>query len=73
MVKNRQRKSTIVTFTEKKALTPINIIAEFKKIGIFPLDEHIFDECDVLPSLVTNQPNNQQTSDIWKKLKLPDC
>ena len=24
MVKNRQRKSTIVTFTEKKAMTPIN-------------------------------------------------
>ena len=46
----------------KKAMTPTNIIAEFKKIGIFPLDEHIFDECDFLPSLVTDQPNDASTS-----------
>ena len=39
MVKNRQRKSTIGTFTEKKAMAPTNIMAEFKKIGIFPLDQ----------------------------------
>ena len=43
-------------------MTLTNIIAEFKKIGIFPLDEHIFDECDFLPSLVTDLPNNASTS-----------
>ena len=62
MVRNRQRKSTIGTFTEKKAITATNIVAEFKKIGIFPLDEHIFDEFDFLPSLVTDQPNDASTS-----------
>ena len=62
MVRNRQWKSTIGRFTEKKAMTPTNIIAEFKKIGIFPLDEHIFDECDFLSSLVTDQPNDASTS-----------
>ena len=62
MVRNRQRKSTIGMFTEKKAMIATNIIAEFKKIGIFPLDEHIFDKCDFLPSLVTDQPNNASTS-----------
>ena len=49
-------------FTEEKAMTPTNIIAGFKKTGIFPLDEHIFDECDFLPSLVTDQPNYASTS-----------
>ena len=43
-------------------MTPTNIIAEFKKIGIFPLDEHIFDEFDFLPSLVTDKPNDASTS-----------
>ena len=43
-------------------MTPINIIAGFKKTGIFPLDEHIFDECDFLPSLVTDQPNDASAS-----------
>ena len=62
MVRNRQRKSTIGTFTKKKAMTPTNIIAEFKKIGIFPLDELISDECDFLPSLVTDQLNDASTS-----------
>ena len=54
MVGNRQRKSTIGMFTEEKAMTPTNIIARFKKADIFPLDEHIFDECDFLPNLVTD-------------------
>ena len=62
MVKNRQKKSTIGMFTEKKAMSPPIIIAELKKIGIFPLDEHIFDECDFLPRLVTDQPNDASTS-----------
>ena len=62
MVRNRQRKSTIGTFTEKKAMTPTNIIPIFLKIGIFPLDEHIFDECNFLPCLVTDQPNDASTS-----------
>ena len=54
IVRNRQRKSTIDMFTEKKAMTQTNIIVGFKKTGVFPLDEHIFDECDFLPSLVTD-------------------
>ena len=62
MVRNRQKKSTVGRFTEEKALTQTNIIVEFKKTGIFPLDEHIFDECNFLPSLVTDQPNDASTS-----------
>ena len=62
MVRNRQSKSIIGTFTEEKAMTQTNIIVGFKKTGIFPLDEHIFDECDFLPSLVTDQPNDASTS-----------
>ena len=45
-------------FTKEKAMTQTNIIVGFKKTGIFPLDKHIFDECDFLPSLVTDQPND---------------
>ena len=62
MVRNRQRKSTISMLTEEKAMTPTNIITGFKKTDIFPLDEHIFDECNFLPSLVTDQPNDASTS-----------
>ena len=40
-------------FTEEKAMTPTNIKAGFKKTGIFPLDEHIFDECDLATKLQT--------------------
>ena len=46
MIRNRQRKSTVGMFTKEKAMTQTNIIVGFKKTGIFPLDEHIFDECD---------------------------
>ena len=51
MVRNRQRKSIIGIgmFTKEKAMTPTNIIAGFKKTGILPLDEHIFDECVFYP------------------------
>ena len=62
MVRNRQSKSTFGMFTEEKAMTQTNIIVGFKKTGIFPLNEHIFDECDFLPSLVTDQPNDASTS-----------
>ena len=44
MIRNRQRKSTIGMFTKEKAMTQTNIIDGFKKTGIFPLDEHIFDK-----------------------------
>ena len=54
--------STIGMITEEKALTQTNIIAEFRKTGIFPLDKHIFDKCDFLSSLVTDQPNDASTS-----------
>ena len=65
MVRNRQRKSTIGTFTEKKAMTPTNIIAEFKKIGILPLVlmNAIFYSVWSLINLMMHQ----QASDIWKK------
>ena len=43
-------------------MSSINIIAGLEKTGIFPLDEHIFDECDFLPSLVTDQPNDAPAS-----------
>ena len=60
----------LVKIAHEKAMTPTNIVAGFKKTGIFPLDEHIFDECDFLSSLVTDQPNDASTtSDIWKKTK----
>ena len=62
MVRNRQRKSTIGMFTEENAVTATNIITGFKKTGIFPLNEHSFNECDFLPSLVTDQPNDASTS-----------
>ena len=62
MVKNRQKKSTFGMFTEEKAMTLTNIIAEFKKTGILPLDEHMFDECNFLSSLFTDQPNDTSTS-----------
>ena len=67
MVRNRQRKSTIGTFTEKKAMTPTNIIAEFKKIGILPLVlmNAIFYSVWSLINLMMHQ----QASDIWKKTK----
>ena len=52
----------MVRLPKKKAMTPTNIIAEFKKIGIFPLDEHIFDECSFLFSLITDEPNDASTS-----------
>ena len=70
MVRNRQKKSIIGMFTEEKAMTPTNIIAGFKKIGIFPLDEHIFDKSVFYPvwSLI-NLMMHQQASDFWKKTK----
>ena len=36
MLRNRQRKSTIVMFTKEKAMTPTNMMAGFKKTDIFP-------------------------------------
>ena len=57
MIRSRQRKSPIGMFTEEKAMTPTNIITGFKKTGVFPLDE-----CDFLPSLVTDQPNDASAS-----------
>ena len=56
--------SGLVKIAHEKAMTPTNIIAGFKKTGIFPLDEHIFDKCDFLLSLVTDQSNNASASNI---------
>ena len=66
MIRNRQRKCTIGMFTKEKAMTQTNIIVGLKKTGIFPLDEHIFDECDFLPSLVTDQPNDVQQIGLYE-------
>ena len=52
----------LVKIAQEKAMTPTNIIVRFKETGTFPLDEHIFDECNFLPSLVTDQPNDASTS-----------
>ena len=39
-----------------RGVTPVNIIAGFKKTGIFPFDRHVFNEEDFLPSSVTDRP-----------------
>ena len=54
--------SGLVKIAHKKAMTPTNIIAGFKKLAYSPLDEHIFDKCDFLLSQVTDQPNDASTS-----------
>ena len=54
--------SGLVKISYEKTMNPTNIIAGFKKTGVFPLDEHIFDECDFLPILVTDQPNDASIS-----------
>ena len=54
--------SELVEISYEKTMNTTNIIAGFKKTGVFPLDEHIFDECDFLPILVTNQPNDASIS-----------
>lgn len=41
-----------------KAVTPSNIIAGFKKSGIFPLDRDVFTESDFLTSSVTDRPQS---------------
>ena len=47
--------AALVKVAHKKAMTPTNIIAGFKKTRIFPLDEHVFQEYDFAPSLVTDR------------------
>ena len=56
--------SGLVKIAHEKAMTPTNIIAGFKKTGVFSLDKHIFDEYDFLPSLVTNQPNDASANNL---------
>ena len=50
-------------------MTPINIIAGFKKTGIFLSDKHIFHECNFLPSMVNDQPNDASTSNRHLKIE----
>ncbi|GLV46596.1 hypothetical protein CBL_21431, partial [Carabus blaptoides fortunei] len=40
-----------------RAMSPVNIIAAFKKTGIFPYDRHVFGEEDFLASQVTEREN----------------
>lgn len=46
----------------QKALIPSNIMAAFKKCGIFPFDRDIFTEVDFLPSSVTDRPQQDRAS-----------
>ncbi|GFR90550.1 tigger transposable element-derived protein [Elysia marginata] len=39
-----------------KAATPMNIMSGFRASGIWPLDPHVFDDTDFLPSAVTDRP-----------------
>ncbi|KAJ8966804.1 hypothetical protein NQ314_003300 [Rhamnusium bicolor] len=48
-----------------KALTPANIMAGFRKAGIWPFNDGIFTEADFIPSTGTDRPllqNNGQPS-----------
>ena len=45
----------LVKVAHEKVMTPTNIIAGFKKTGIFPLDEDVFQEYDFAPGLVTDR------------------
>ncbi|KAJ8911223.1 hypothetical protein NQ315_014935 [Exocentrus adspersus] len=47
-----------------KALTPQNIQAAFKKVGIYPYDKHVFTEVDFLPCKVTDRPDPTQENNI---------
>ena len=38
-----------------KAITPFNIVADFKKTGIFPYDRNVFTDIDFMCSSVTNR------------------
>ena len=39
------------------ALNPVNVINAFKKTGIWPCNEDVFQESDFAPSFVTDRPN----------------
>ncbi|KAJ8913928.1 hypothetical protein NQ315_005726 [Exocentrus adspersus] len=47
-----------------KALTPQNIPAAFKKVGIYSYDKHVFTEVDFLPCKVTDRPDPTQENNI---------
>ncbi|KAF2883524.1 hypothetical protein ILUMI_22640 [Ignelater luminosus] len=40
----------------ERAMTPINILASFRRTGIVPFDRHAFTDTDFLPSSVTDRP-----------------
>lgn len=45
-----------------KSFTPENIIASFRRTGIYPLNSDIFTEAEFLPSTVTEQPHSPSPS-----------
>ncbi|KAJ8937004.1 hypothetical protein NQ314_012086 [Rhamnusium bicolor] len=47
-----------VGIAHAKAMTPENIQAAFKKVGIFPYDRYVCTEIDFLPSKVTDRPDS---------------
>ena len=53
----------LVNTAHQRAMTPSNIISGFRKTGIFPYDNEIFQDDDFLASYVTDRPNPIQSTD----------
>ena len=54
----------LVKTAHEKAMTPTNIIAGFKKTGVFPYDEDVFQESDFASSLVTDRPFEPENPEV---------
>lgn len=46
----------LVDIAFKRSMTPSNITSGFKRTGIFPFDDKVFDDSDFAPSAVTDRP-----------------
>ena len=53
----------LVNTAHQRAMTPSNIISGFKKTGIFPYDDEIFQHDDFLASYVTDRPNPSRSTE----------
>ncbi|KAK4299196.1 hypothetical protein Pmani_028514 [Petrolisthes manimaculis] len=47
---------SLVDTAFKRSMTPLNITSGFKRSGIFPFDDNVFDDSDFSPSVVTDRP-----------------
>jgi len=56
-----------------KALTPENILAGYRKTGIFPFDANIFQESDFLPAYVTDPPDTSIVHGGEENIQLNNC